>query len=217
MSLPDRYLLLAITSITCFIGAVGVLTHQTPYCYTRQEFRDGRIDYREFSSESEAFAYESSRGFWSDNPDVVSEASGCSSDKVYPWEGALGGALAVAGFVIPVASARAGGAPAMAGAFAKTILGLATGFAFISLISIGTFIAPWLIPLHWLAARRSTRWMRGIWITAAAGCAWVLGSLIGWSLLRHGSFESEVLPFAVAAAVIAVFVPSTSPSIRDAL
>lgn len=207
----------AIISLACFAGALAALTNQTPYCYTRQEFEDGRVDYREFSSETEAFAYESSRGFWSDRPGVVSEESGCGSDKVHGWEGALGGALALAGLAIPVASARAGGAPAMAGAFAKTILGLATAFALISLVSIGTFIAPSLIPFHWLAARRASRWMRGIWITAAAACAWVLGNLIAWSLLRHGSFESEVLPLAVATAVIAVFVPSTSPRTSDAL
>ncbi|HWC13785.1 MAG TPA: hypothetical protein VG929_04235 [Actinomycetota bacterium] len=206
----------AVASLACFAAAVAALSNQTPYCYTLQEFGDGRVEYREFSNNADAFAYTSSQGFWSDRPGVVNEESGCSSDKVHPWEATLGGVLGLAGFGIPIASARRGGAPAMLGAFAKTILGLATAFALVSLVSIGAFIAPWLIPFHWLAARRATRWMRGIWICAAAACAYAAGVLATWTLLRHDSFWAEVLPFGVAGLVVFLFTASTSAPVSQA-
>lgn len=208
--------MVTLAALACFAAAVAILSNQTPYCYTLQEFSDGRVDYREFSNDADAFAYTSSQGFWSDRPGVVNEESGCSSDKVYLWEGMLGGLLALAGFAIPIVSARQGGAPAMLGAFAKTILGLATAFALVSLVSIGAFIAPWLIPFHWVAARRATRSMRGVWICAGAACAYVAGALATWSLLGQDSFWSRALPFGVAGLVVFLFTASTSAPVSEA-
>ena len=88
------------------------------------------------------------------------------------------------------------------------LLGLVTA---VMLISIGGGMAyafPFLLPLHWYAARQAGRWTTGLWTALAALSAAEAGFMYQYMLV---SSVSWVVPVLVPCAVIVVFVATTPP------
>ena len=208
-------LLAGFLTLCCFGVAYAALTNQTPYCYTYRVLSDGRVEYKEFSTSAEANEYTNQQGFWERQNGVSHEESGCSSDKVYLWEGALAGAFALLGLALPVMGVKPSGMTGVTAVIAKTMLGLLTIGSFFSLMSIGAIVAPLLIPFHWLAARSSSTWTRGVWIFFAGVCSWILGQWAVYTFLSEDSLIALLFPFAVSGAISIIFVASTSPEFQE--
>lgn len=206
-------LVAGLLTLVCFVLAYLALTSQTPYCYTLREFRDGRMEYREFQSSADATRYEQQHGFWSQGSGVREE-SGCSSDKVYPREGALAASLALLGLSAPLATARQPGARGVIDVMGKTLLGLLTVGSLVSLMSIGAVVAPLLLPFHWVAARRAGSWTRGVWLFFAGVCSWILGLWIVHALSSEGSAAELLIPLTISG-VTSVTFAATSTRARN--
>lgn len=202
-------------TLCCFGVAYTALSNQTPYCYTSRVLSDGRVDYKEFSTSAEANEYTTQQGFWEKRNGVSHEESGCSSDKIYLWEGALTGAFALLGLALPVVGVKPSGVTGVTAVIAKTLLGLLTIGSFLSLVSIGAIVAPLLIPFHWLAARSSSTWTRGVWIFFAGVCSWILGQWGVYTFLSEDSFGALVFPLAVSGVISVIFVATTSHEFQE--
>lgn len=212
MSPDARHGWAVLTLLVTLIAGFAVLTNQTPYCYTERVMRDGSVEYREFRDDASAFEYQERHDFWSGDPGVVSEESGCGSDKVFWWEGGIALTLIVIGGGIAFKLYAPSGVGEAGGFVLKSLLGLATMFAFAAILSVGSYIAFFLIPFQWLAARRSGRWTRWIWILCGTGSSWLAGSALSYILGLGDEGMYVWAPAAVAGVVMILFIWSTRPT-----
>jgi hypothetical protein len=193
-------------AILLVAAAVFLAFRPSPRCHERIEYADGRVITRSWIPET-------TLGGGGGGPGVVAYESSCTSDAMLWWEaaGAIGLLAAAFGWVALRTTGSRGSRAAAAGRF---------GLALVTLAAVGTFFygafaAPVLIPLHWLAARRSGRAARIAWTAAASICA----GLAGWAavVVIGGGHESAAGPVAgVAAALVCALVfGATDPTRRD--
>jgi hypothetical protein len=101
---------------------------------------------------------------------------------------------------------------ARAEAIGKPILGLLTVGALFTLISIGSVLAPALVPFHWLAAGTAgSRWTRALWLFAGTACALVAGSWVGWAIGGWSVAGEITVPLLVGGAISAAMIATTEP------
>lgn len=93
------------------------------------------------------------------------------------------------------------------GAVLGVVLALVTVTLLTSIGGAMAFAFPFILPLHWYAARRSGPWMKGVWIALASLSALEAAFMyqyLAWSV------ELWIVPVLVPCAVIVVFVGTTT-------